>query len=322
MMNKKSQGGIPYLVKLAAIAIVLLAFILIIPSFKNLLYGAVKTGECQWDLLFSALMTQMSLGKMNIPPECKAEYINVTKADLEEYLNEAAVRIHMYEQRPDKYRLMREAGFKDYKDIDEAYHAQMEWALNNFVADKMLWCWDRVWRGSLPIFDYWYNVVDWTFFGLREGDYDKDELERLDEEDKTQLFEVHGPPTFCIVCARLKFDKEVQGMFPDPIKSLNTWMSYNPAPNSEKSYMAELLEGQTFSSKIHLPKYEYSVQEPLAITYKRINPHVSKKTLSWAGDLLGITEETKTINILALSEYDKVVVSMHQGGESCFFVID
>ena len=322
---KKGQTGVNTFVKSAAVIIVLVVFILILPSFKNLLYGAVQTGECEWDLLFSAIMTTAGGGKMDVPPECKAEYVNVTMQDLQANLLLAQQRIKQYnldETQKKKYADMRAAGFTDPDD----YHQQMEWALNQVVADRLLWCWKRVWKGNLPLFDKWWNLVDWTFFGLKKGDYSQAELKVLRgaiEDESPKLFDVYGPPTFCIVCARIKFDSAVQSEFRGrKINSLLPWLAGNPVPGTKTSYLEELLEGQTVISPLYTPPYTYTTDEPMAVVYERINPHITQSTFTWATSKLGITDEAENVNILALAEYDKLVVSKHKGGESCFVIVD
>jgi hypothetical protein len=137
------------------------------------------------------------------------------------------------------------------------------------------------------------------------------------------MFEVHGPPTFCIVCARIKFDSAIKSEFRGrKITSLLPWMASNPVPGTKTSYLEELLKGQTVISPLYTPPYTYRTDEPQALVYKRINPHVTQSTLSWAGEKLGITEEAQTVNILALADYDKLVVPMQKGGQSCFLIVD
>ena|GEM_PF-4492872 len=327
-MNKKSQAGIPTTVRVVGLAIALLALILVSGVFVQYIFGAVKTGECQWDLLFSAIATVAGGGAMDVPPECKAEYITITKKDLEKELDTAAARIKTYDSNPEKYRKIRQAGFKYYKDEPEKnYKVQMEWALNKIIADKMLSCWKKVWKGSLPMFDYWWKLVDWTWFGLSKKEYTQDEINKVGGEVDLGVFSVYGPPAFCIVCYHLNFDKDVRGLFQEDIKSLNVWMAGNKAPNSDISYLEELQEGQTLESKFWTPQYEYNIQKPLGIVYKRLNPQALNVVKAWVLDKLVGYETAKAVNILALADYDLIATPVEKdrvstGGLGCFYVID
>jgi len=307
-MNKKSQAGIPTSVRIIGLAIALLALILVSGVFVQYIFGAVKTGECQWDLLFSAISTVAGGGAMDIPPECKAEYITITKKDLEKELDTAAARIKTYDSNPEKYKKIRAAGFQYYKNEPEKnYRVQMEWALNKIVADKLLSCWKKVWKGSLPMFDYWWKLVDWTWFGLSEEDYTKKQLEYIDEQFNAGV---------------LKIYEDVRGLFQEDIKSLKVWMAGNKAPNSDKSYLEELLEGQTFESPLYIPPYEYNIQKPVGIVYKRLNPQALNVVKDWILSNLAGYEKAKAVNILALADYDVVTTPAGKNGLGCFYVID
>ncbi len=320
-MKKKSAVGVNQFVKLAAVVIVLVLFILIIPSFTNILEGAVQTGECQWDLLFSAMMQKGTAGLAGGSAQfkgCRAVNVNITMESLYEYQLEAAQRMQVYRDHPETYHLMIAEGFGVSEDSNEYYDKQLEWALNKIIAKQMLLCWSKVWKGSLPVFDQWWNLIDWRFFGALKSEYKTEQAANVNTQ-KGLLLDWYGPPTFCYICARLKFDRDVRLKFGNrPITSLKNWMAFNPAPDSKKSYLEELLEGQTIVCPMFIKEYSYTTNEPYAIVYKRINPHKVAKIARWLGDKLGVSEEAVTVNQIALAPYDKIVVSREQGGEGCF----
>jgi len=319
-MNKKGAIGVTQLVKILAVVIVLVVFILLIPSFRQVLEGAVQTGECQWDMLFSALMQKgtLGLGGSSQFKSCRAVNVNITMESLYEHQLEAAQRMKVYRDNPEKYRPIIAEGFGVLEDDPAFYDKQLEWAMNKFIADNMLKCWSKVWKGNLPIFDQWWNLVDFTFFGALKEGYTKEQLKNVKEWD-AGIFKAYGPPTFCIICARIKFDRDVRLKFGNkPITSLKTWMAFNPAPGSKKPYLEEFLEGQTIASPMLIPQYSYTVNEPYAIIYKRINPHKVAKIAKWLGSLPGITEEAVTVNQIALAPYDKIVVSTEEHGLGCY----
>jgi len=317
-MSKKSAVGVNTLVKILAVVIVLVVFILIIPSFRQVLEGAVQTGECQWDMLFSALMQagSMGLGGSSELKSCRARYVNITMDDLYAYQLEAAQRMKVYRKNPKLYDDIIAQGFGISEDDPSYYDKQLEWAMNKIVADEMLKCWNKVWQGNLPIFDQWWNLVDFTFFGLLESD--KPKLENIKKAD-LGIFTTYGPPTFCIICARIQFGRDVRMKFKNkPITSLMAWMSDNPAPDSKQSYLKELLEGQTIPSKLFLHRYVYAVDEPYAIVFKRINPHKIESVARTLGSFLGISDEAVTVNQIVIAPYDSIVKSPEKGGLGCY----
>ncbi|MBD3304649.1 hypothetical protein GF343_05920 [Candidatus Woesearchaeota archaeon] len=321
-MSKKSAVGVNTFVKILAVIIVLVVFILIIPSFRQVLEGAVQTGECQWDMLFSALMQagSMGLGGSSEFKSCRARYVNITMEDLYEYQLEAAQRMQVYRKNPKLYDDIVAQGFGVSPEDDPSlyYDKQLEWAMNKIIADEMRTCWNKVWKGNLPIFDQWWNLVDFTFFGALDKGYSEEQLKNIDDWN-AGILEVYGPPTFCIICARIKFGRDVRMKFKNkPIASLMAWMSDNPAPDSKQSYLKELLEGQTIPSKLFLHKYIYTVDEPHAIVYKRVNPHKVAAVARWFGSKVGLSEEAVTVNQIVIAPYDMIVKSSEEGGLGCY----
>ena len=152
-MKKKGAVGVNQFVMIAAVVIVLVAFILILPSFIDVLEGTVETGECQWDMLFSALMQKGSAGIVGGSSQfkgCRAVNVNITMESLYEYQLEASQRMRIYRDHPETYHKMIAEGFGVLEENTEYYDKQLEWALNKIIADRMLACWNRVWKEFFP----------------------------------------------------------------------------------------------------------------------------------------------------------------------------
>ncbi|MBW3001720.1 hypothetical protein KY338_01000 [Candidatus Woesearchaeota archaeon] len=320
-MSKKSAVGVNTLVKILAVVIVLVVFILIIPSFRQVLEGAVETGECQWDMLFSAVLQagSMGLGGSSQFKSCRAQNVNISMNSLYEYELEAAERMEVYRKNTALYHKSIAQGFGVPEDDPAYYDKQLEWVMNKIIADEMLACWNKVWRGNLPIFDQWWNLVDFTFFGVGT---EKPPLEELQNVKYTNLgiFTAYGPPTFCIICSRIKFDRDIRMKFKNkPITSLKEWMADNPAPESKISYLEEFEQGQTLTTRMFAPKYVYTVDEPYAIVYKRVNPHKIVDVGKWlASNIAGLGEEAVTVNQVVIAPYDMIVKSTEKGGLGCY----
>ena len=155
---KKGQVGVQTFVYAIGILIVLVAFLLMVPSFKNLLFEAGEKGQCQWNVLVSSLTRTPGLGFENIPVECKAEYINVSLEDLQDNYALASQAFKKYEANAKNplYAPMHEK----FNDVNS--EAQLaEWSANKIVADEIVDCWDKVWQGQLPLFDSWNKLIDY-----------------------------------------------------------------------------------------------------------------------------------------------------------------
>jgi hypothetical protein len=334
---KKRGVATETLVGVAAIAIVLIIFLLIIPNFQTLFAGIAQKGGCQWSLLAHSLTKTPGLGFVTIPAECKAKQLDITLDLLAKEFPAARKRIATYYDMTGtmytypKYEEIRKAFLNPRPTEDQLY----EWALDKVVADEMKSCWDKVWKGQLALFDEWWNLYDITLFGLNSGDYATDEKRAEAVMGKWSdptgvLFQVWGPPTNCVVCTRIKFADDVKTKFANKeITSLRAWMDSNPVPydSAGRSYFAYITEGQT-ASPLFLLKAQYPVDtsKAYAVLFKRIVARAEqfKKVFAKIPLIGGLAGNPESINVLTLAEYDKVIEPSTEpyNGESCFAVID
>ncbi len=330
----KGQVGVPTFVKAIGILIVLVAFLFMVPSFRTLLFEAGEKGECQWNVLVSALTRTPGLGFENIPVECKAKYMDVSLKDLQENYAQASLAIKKYnaEQKNPAYNEIRK---KFNNPNSEAQLA--EWSANKIVADEMVDCWDKVWKGELPLFDSWHKLIDYdrtVILGLTPQ-------QRADAQAKgipldsakmkwyqyAQLWNLRfqEPPTFCVLCSRIKFAEDVRTALPHlKIDSLTEWMIVNAASMSKESYYQYTLSD--FLKNIP-QSYEYDVAEPVSIIYSRINKHqigvVSQGLLKFIGLLdSDPVKDRNQVDKISVLPYDKVIMPYNKGGANCHYILD
>lgn len=304
-MNKKGESeGVSTFVKATAALITLVVFLFIVPTVGQKLMAAESKGSCEWSVLVSALTRTPGFGFENIPAACKAKYRNVTLADIQANYPAASTAIEGYSKKGPAY--------ADISRMFSTPSAEQlaEWSMNKIVADEMVDCWDKVWHGGLPLFDEW-----WKLIGKR------------DLEDGLVGFE--HPPTFCVVCARLKFAEDAKIAFAvkPSITSLAEWMRTNPVPRTNTPYYLYVLPDwlKSFS-----PNYPYTVGEPLAIVYARINYHKAGQWASYVSrpinNFIGFPEDEEIprdkIDKIAVVSYDKVILPYEKGGANCDYVID
>ncbi|MBI4919416.1 hypothetical protein HY837_05765 [archaeon] len=187
-------------------------------------------------------------------------------------------------------------------------------------------CWNKVIRGKLPMFDKWYNKID--FFG---SDYPKYAGEYIDQVNA--FITIWGAPTFCIVCSNIKFNEDLKNLSLPANIDLTKWLQHTPHPDHpSKSIYEYLYEGQTVPSKLIEPEYNYDLDPPnrYSVIYKRINPHffddVVENIWGFVDYLNPFVDEDNNvptvINQLKLVPHDLVAKPYKEGGESCFYVID
>ncbi|MFC1775147.1 hypothetical protein ACFLZN_02425, partial [Nanoarchaeota archaeon] len=250
----------------------------------------------EWGTLLGAVAKVSTHGVADIPPPCKRNLINITKKDLKALDDEADRAIKDYHKGLAAY------GGEGKKDNpwlpiynkfpinNEEY--RREWALNNceaaqgelnkIISDEMESCWKKVWKGKLPMFDSWWNVIDVDSFDIKDfkfkpsGDYNKDQ-EAAFKSWEAGPFKTFGPPVFCVYCARIKFDPDLSEVLPQrktKITSLYEFMrvEHSKFDKKNKVHTYLLADDQIgLGERKQVLNRDYSIEEPLAVEFVRAN---------------------------------------------------
>jgi len=319
---KKAQVGLDTVVALAILALVLVVlFIIVFPSFKDVLIGEGEQGACEWSLVLHSLT---KLGDWSlIPAECRANRIEIDMKYLERFTTEARRRIGEYDKdTTGKYDLI----LKDFNDVNNKKQVY-EWALNRAVAQEMRNCWSKVFKGKLPLFDQWWNLYDFPWETPIPGEGEGHVALR------SFFGKFYGPPTNCIICSRIKFSQDVQDYFAGKeITSLDNWLRYNYPRYGGTGYYEELAEGQSELNSLFTPPYSFGTSKPLAVLYEKI--YYYQGMFKWTDKLIkyatGGKDGTYELNYLKLVPYtqEKLISPPdygdygNKGGEGCTFVLD
>jgi len=359
---KRGQVGVPTFVYVIGILIVLVAFLFMVPSFRDLLFEAGEKGECQWNILISALTRTPGLGFENIPVECRAKYMNVSLADVQEYYPLASKEIMRYNAEVLKN--------PDYQKINKVFSdptktSQLaQWSVNKIVADEMVNCWEKTWKGELPLFDVWYRLVDYenivtkqdisnlkqdaTTFKAGVGSASPalntllsilpidsvidlaDKFLTSNKKDWSSLdylkfwnLRFQRPPVFCIVCTRIKFNQDVRNALPSlKGRAFTEWLKVNKVPMTKESYMSYILPNNL---KGYKHEYSYDTTKPVAILYSRINIHKTATVPTDFMTFIGMNPtdpEPDKSDKIAVVPYDKVILPFSKSGANCDYVLD
>ncbi|MBD3361307.1 hypothetical protein GF358_00790 [Candidatus Woesearchaeota archaeon] len=338
---KKAQITVDTLIALAILAVALIIIgVLIYPAVKEVLVGAGEKGACEWSLVMHSIS---KLGDFSlVPPECKAHRMEITMDDLEKYHFKAKQRIKEYEDNTDKY-----SEILKYFDDPEDPNQLNEWALNLLVAAEMKDCWEKVFKGKLPLFDKWWLMYSWDMFGIdipkiigRTEPVDTDSAlavwVNLLSPGVPGTFKVHGPPVNCIICSRIKFSEEVKNFFGNrEIRSLDAWIRFNYPLTGGESYYEVIVEGQSPVKNVFEPRYgAYDVQTPLAVLYERIYAEQEfikflHYSWEWIDQHIALEPmEHKDMSKVFQLDYVEVVPYTQEAiidpikGEGCTFVLD
>lgn len=329
-MKKRGAVGVNTFVMTVAILIALVAFIFIVPKFTKLMIEAGSTGECQWNVLVSALTRTPGLGFENIPVECKARYLDVTLADIQANYGDASDAITMYGKKAAYSEIL------PFFNKPDSVSQLAEWSLDKVVADEMVSCWDKVWKGKLPIFDEWWKLVGYKRESISDEKIAAAEKAGVPVGDADWKWyqyaalwnlEFKHPPTFCVVCSRIKLDSAVKtALEKQNIESLGKWMMSNPVPRTKTDYFSYIMPEDLKQSQLFQRKeFPYGTAEPLAVVYQRINIQkvdaVSQDILDAIG-LMSSDEKDKQVNKVVLVPYSSVILPYAEGGANCDYVID
>lgn len=116
------------------------------------------------------------------------------------------------------------------------------------------------------------------------------------------------PPTFCVLCARVKFSPEVQSS--NINGNLGLWLANTPvtdgSTNLKVSY-AQYIENDQFKGISMSDKsYAYDSSKTYAVVYARVNSYMYKKAYSAIASSISNDDKNKDIQMIKLVEYSKI----------------
>jgi hypothetical protein len=266
--NKK--GYEMWMVVTAIASLALLVVLLIVYS------GAFKGNTdsiCKLSALANAGVRIPGTGMESYKLDCESDILTITMKDLEQGMKQAEIKMETFNTKfPDqKYTTLTPKDLQDQK----------EWVMDKIIAKEMRRWWGNMGSGNLNLFSNWYS-----FFGCTEEA--QEDCKGLDKV-KLWKWELNGPPKFCVIGTRIKFDEEIKGEFTDEIISLTEWTKNNPIPYTDESYYEFLLDDIVKGQGLFMKDYTYSTKEPYVVVYTKINKHMlniySSKVVSAGGAL-------------------------------------
>jgi hypothetical protein len=278
-MLKKGIAMVTFLVVLAMISITVVALSYAVFKILVILGVIAPKAVCEWSVVLIGLGKLGTGGVLDIPPECKTEFVEIKLADLEALESEAAQQIRFYGQQYQKEPRAWEEIFRVFNNPDSEQQ-RLEWALNQKMATELTKCWSKVWKGELPLFDEWWNLVDWNLYGFADKPKDSSDALRYLGEDVADfggdsLLTVYGPPTFCIYCSRVVIDPQIKTKLgKNRVTSLTTWLKAKPVrPGSSESLFQFLLNENQRKFPIAQEgiDYGYNMDKPQAVEFLRTN---------------------------------------------------
>lgn len=315
-MNKKGQDLSPILVTLIVLVVSLAVLLLVYKEFGDVLEEEAMKKNCQWNLLLSSFTKSPVLGVETIPPDCQMTRKIITLEQLEDKKKSNQKEIDEFNK---KYKNSKYVSFHSNSEEE-----LLEYEMDRILADEIKDCWNVAWMGQMPIFQEWWSLIKCETD--KDGDYKcgcteneecslpKEVLSRLQFWD----YESSGPPAFCLLCSRIKFEDKLKEKFnAREITSLPEWMQKHPVLIDvlQRSYYEYTMDD--VNKGIFAPDYVYSVEEPLAVIYARVNVYkpiqYAETFLKWTG-IIDKDKVHKPVNVLSLMPYSEV-------SEKCTYII-
>jgi hypothetical protein len=311
MDRKGAIIAIDTLIQLAIVLVVfLVVFLGVFPVFQQKLEAAQQTSACEWSVLLSALRKGGSAGiAEGIPEGCHTKIMKVTMDDLKKRQAYARKRIAAYASQPQYQGIVQTF-------VNDNENTLNEFAVDNIVADEMVSCWDKVYKGKMPLFDEW-----WRLYTVPWAQTENDPKKAVD----TFADSFGRAPVNCILCANIQFDNTVLSTLPKDINSLEEWMSINPVQRTGTDYLTYILDGQPKQGVLNRQPYRIKMSEQgLAIIYTRVNEQAVIGWLSKIPQWMGITSpptEPSDLNLLYLVPYTQDDI-VSQKGIGCTLLLD
>jgi len=324
---KKAQTESTLGTVIIVLMIITVLAVVFIPKIVKYFKDKGESGVCEWSIALNAFKKSFLLGAEKIPPNCKAKVLQINQTVLESKKKKAQKDLGFFRK---------DARYKDTIRYfnSTSNHINYEYSLDGIIADELVDCWSKVWRGKVSVFDEWWNIIECC----TKFDENKNCIET---EPCTSNLIVGGaiplyaayeyvvgdvvikePPVFCIICSRIIFNDDLQNLgLPSKITSLNEWMYLNRMKATSDNYYEYLSEGQTIAGRLTKQKYDFSPNADYAIVYRRINVHKLKQAGEWA---LGFLEAkpSEDINRLDIISYDAVTQPIYNGGLGCTAIVD
>ncbi len=206
------------------LAVIAVSFYFIAPVVIDLLKEKGYIGTCEVSVVLNSMSKQTSVAGVKLIPElpikCRPVRETISKTSLQKYDALA------------KQVLNRQIG------TEGSVETRTDWALKKSVADQIMSCYDRGWRGNLDL--------------VGAGWFDS----KVSEPEK-QL---------CLLCARLRTDPAVKAVLggADYVK-LSEWLKLN---NYEaKSYYDILTSDVTPFQKEIIDNYVFDLNNPVAVLF-------------------------------------------------------
>ncbi|VVB81063.1 Uncharacterised protein [uncultured archaeon] len=226
-MNKKGMNPELLVGIIALMAFLVVALVIVYPPIKDWMFGAGQTGQCQFSILLRTISKQMSFGFGEIPAECQMKRITVTDKEIDSYTSLAKNRIASYkaQNNPAQY------------NFPDTPQSEYNWALEKIVADEMVDCLNKGWRGRLNL----------EATGL-----------------PTDMFKELGAQ-MCILCTRIKFDQTAQNLFGQKNFTMKPWLDANV--KESKTYYNLLTENTDPFYQAFVTYSQFDIRKPTAIVF-------------------------------------------------------
>ena len=255
LKNKKGVIA-PGMMVMAIASLTLLIVLLIV--YSGFFEGDINS-ICKLSALANSKARIPGAGE-SIKLECEMDILTITMQDLEKGMEQAERKIIDFNKKFDP----------DYTLNPENKIDQKEWVLNKIMANELRRWWSNMGAGNLNLFSNW-----WWFFGCGGENKIDCEDEGMLNKLKVWNWKTYGPPTFCVIGTRIKFDQDIKNEFKSEITSLNEWLYNNPIPYTDKSYYEYLSEEAHEGYDLFRQNYyDYNTNEPMAVVFININQNM------------------------------------------------
>lgn len=336
-MRKKAQVSSTLVIMVAG-AIGLLVLLIVTGAFGSMFKSLTGKNECQMQFLISSFTK--TGGVQTVDPECEPHMLTITKEDLEKNSARAEKSVSTYlakfSTKPQTV-LDYEKQFTGNTD---------EWVLDETIAKEMKYCWDIAGRGKLDLFSNWAGMMECQKQGSNEwAPCTSEEIEQAYSNKvngvvalavgavttvrfKSQVAgaattigtpllldvltgdkRLGTPPTFCVLCSRIKFGEGVNNK--GYITSLGTWLANNPVTDagtySKVSYAVYLKNDEFKGISASDKSYNYDTSSAYGVVYARINIFETEDLLTSAqatitGDKSNIPKSIQMIKLVPYSQ--------------------
>ena len=317
MRKKKGQAAISTLVVMVASLIGLVVLLSITGLYGNIFKKISNKSGCELEFFVSSVTKQG--GKEIIEPNCEPHKITIHPDNLTSGKKRGEKVIAGLQKKLDYENTF----FNQYSSRFEGN--MEEWAIDEIIAKEMKYCWDITGRGQLDLFDQWWGLFKCTKDDDKSIPCSEDNYhewlstKNFLEETKNVLnngwpsnWNFNKPPTFCVLCSRIKFDEYINKQ---KIDSLGMWMANNPV--SAKGYgsnipYAAYIQNDAFKGIWALNHhYSYDSEQAYAVIYARINVLKANEYMKWVvnSDIASIVDfgaPPETIQALKLVPYKEI----------------